>query len=365
MKSNLLRGVWWSNDGTPLYTSLLDIMDDMNTAIQRTSTKVIVVFSDGEPSDYGEDDVCERATALGVKIVSIGYGPSSIKSATKSNAAVGVLQRLATCSGGSYLAIEDISEIGTKASELAQALTEGHLDLSCNLSDPTQILAEESVVEGTATLVLRNGSAGGPVAFSFIPPADSMVPAGLPGQDPATIGPTCPQPEVVPIIDPRPPQPPLVCPEGTADLDGDGDCEEAVILPPDCTPGGENFPACLVINAQTAAECQAEGGHWVAGGEVAVPAHLYAQMQAKGHGYMTLPDGTVLKYSTFNGITNWQVMGRCLSEAGFAISAGGDADEGDGSNNCSLTPNAPTNRAQGLLLLLSMICLLWLRRRTV
>lgn len=376
VKANLAKAGWASNNGTPIYTSLYDIIDNMDTSLGRTSTRVIVVFSDGEPMNDGRDqsDVCDAAVAKAVKILAVGYGPGNIKNENKSVRAVEVLQALASCSGGVYMAIEDIGEIGAKAQSLAQALTEGHLDLSCHLSDPTQILMAEnmegSVVDGTATLHLNNGSVGGPVTFSFIPPVDSMIPEALPGQDPATVGPTCPQPQTgQPIIDERPPLPPLPCPEGTADFDGDGDCEGMGALPPDiqvtnCLPGAENFPDCLVIDAQDAGECAAAGGHWVAGEGVVIPAHLYAEMQKKGHGIMTLPDGTVVKYMTIpSGLTVWQTLGRCLSEAGAAsLSAGGDEDGGD-SGNCSLTPGSPRNALPALLLIIPATALWWLRRR--
>lgn len=377
VKANIARAVVKNPIGTPLYSSLIDILENMSTTVQRTSSKIIVLLSDGRPyPEYQEtqgkkDRVCELSGQMGVKIMTIGYGPASLKNERKDAEAVNVLQALASCSGGVYMAIEDINEIGAKAQSLAQSITEGHLDLSCHLSDPTQILTAEdmagSVVDGTATLHLNNGSVGGPVAFSFIPPADSMVPAALPGQDPATVGPTCPQPQAGPLIEERPPLV-TVCPEGTADFDGDGDCEGMGALPPPveqitCVPGAENFPDCLVIDAQNAGECAAAGGHWVAGEGVVIPAHLYAEMQRKGHGIMTLPDGTVVRYMTLpSGVTNWQVMGRCLSEAGASLSAGGDG-EGDGSGNCSLTPYAPRNALAVFLLVIPATALWWLRRR--
>lgn len=227
LKSNLAKASWWSNGGTPLYDSLLEVMDNMSTAITRTSVKMIVVFSDGKPDGNfyaSESSVCEKAQSMGVKIFAIGYGDASINSAAKDPQAVTVLQNLATCSNGSYMAIENINEIASRAGSLGASLTQGHINLDCKLSDPAQKLTSEDILQGTVSLHLKDVTDAKNVSFSFIPSA--MAPRLMPGYESA--GEACPSPVPGPTPTPTPippgptPQPPPTPLFGGSRLSGGG-----------------------------------------------------------------------------------------------------------------------------------------------
>jgi hypothetical protein len=172
LKTLAKKAIWQRNNGTPLYDSLIEVMNDMSD-LGRESAKMIILFSDGEPlmNMATEADVCQKAQSMAVKIQAIGYGMASIHHEMRENGAITVLQNLATCSGGGYFAIEDVGVISEKTAEMGKGIVLGTLDQVCEIpTGKIDNLANANLkVEGKVKLKFQ-GADWKEAPFSLLPP---------------------------------------------------------------------------------------------------------------------------------------------------------------------------------------------------
>jgi len=171
-----------SSGGTPLFESLLEIMDDMSVSITRNSTKMIVLFSDGVPGTRDQEAVCSLASEMDVRIITIGYGEASTEDPTVDEEAVQVLQNLAECSGGTYLAIQNVNLIAEEVEVFFDgSFLQDRLDVVCTLTDPQNRLAtleEPDTVEGNLFFSFSGIEDAKILFFNFTPPSGGLTTGG-------------------------------------------------------------------------------------------------------------------------------------------------------------------------------------------
>lgn len=179
LKENVKQAVWQANNGTPIFDSCIEVIAFTTSSVTRDSAKMMILFSDGEPINniYTESDCCRNAEMKGVKLLTVGYGQASIHDGRTEPEAVRVLQNLASCGGGSYLAIEDIATIGEKTKEMSRGISEGHLDSPCSLSaESLTQLDPATPVSGKVKVKFKKIDTPKEASFSFLPSGRKMAP---------------------------------------------------------------------------------------------------------------------------------------------------------------------------------------------
>lgn len=179
LKNSCAKATWASNNGTPLRTSLWEIMND-TTSARPDALKSIVLLSDGMPtSDYrSETEVCNKCGTMGIPVFAVGFGQASLKDPLMDPEAVEVLQRLATCCDGTYTAIQDVAGIAQKVGDLSQARIRGHLDTSCQIpgEDLRRLVDPYQTVSGKIRLKFKDLAELKEVLFDFVMPIYDPAP---------------------------------------------------------------------------------------------------------------------------------------------------------------------------------------------
>ena len=87
--------------GTPMYASLLEVIDHYEMSGPQNVSRSILLLGDGKPGGTGTlEDVCTSAQAAQIPLNTIGLGPAADGIPTADPDAVKVLRDLADCSGG-------------------------------------------------------------------------------------------------------------------------------------------------------------------------------------------------------------------------------------------------------------------------
>lgn len=150
--------------GSPLYTSAREVILWLDSVALAGSVKTLVVITDGSPSDDpAADSLFATATALGVRIFSVGVG-NAAKQDPPSQAAVRA-QELATRTGGIYATADSPAELETVLQILARSVDPAHLIARVRL-DPT--VSRGTEVRGAVTVEGALGTAR--AEWSFIAP---------------------------------------------------------------------------------------------------------------------------------------------------------------------------------------------------
>jgi hypothetical protein len=162
-----------ASGSTPLYSSLREnirFLQKTETEIGK-SQKVILITSDGEPTDTSErtPDYADFVAKSGVTIFTLGYGPSSpvtpngaVNPALQAGAVL-VLQELAQWSNGFYMPLTQNTDLESRIDSLSESLSNGYSSLVMAVKDPAR-LPSQQVISGTLSI------AGKTDTFSFMTP---------------------------------------------------------------------------------------------------------------------------------------------------------------------------------------------------
>ena len=121
--------------GTPMYGSLLEVLDFYGTAGPTDVSRSIVLLGDGQPTGTGTlEDVCASAQAAQIPLNTIGLGPAADASPSADPDAVKVLRDLADCSGGAYTGVVEASDLGEAFDGFGQATSSGAVVVTVRFS---------------------------------------------------------------------------------------------------------------------------------------------------------------------------------------------------------------------------------------
>ena len=140
---------------TPLYLSATEVMLWMDSVVSSPAQRVLVVITDGEPSDQAfADSLFAVARALQVRVFAVGVG-SAAKQDPLTSAAI-LAGQLAASTGGIYAAAEPAEELKVVLQTLAVSTSPERLLVRLHI-DPTPARGEQ--VSGTVTISGPRGSA--------------------------------------------------------------------------------------------------------------------------------------------------------------------------------------------------------------
>jgi VWA domain-containing protein len=149
---------------TPLYRSATEVMAWMGTTVATDSKRVLVVITDGDPSDQAlADSLFATARAQQIRIFSVGIGAAADQNPASSGAILA--QELATRTGGIYAAAELPTQLQDVLATLAVSTSPARLLVRVRL-DP--VPPPGATVSGTASVTGQRGTAG--ADWSFVAP---------------------------------------------------------------------------------------------------------------------------------------------------------------------------------------------------
>lgn len=150
--------------GTPLYQSATEVMAWMGTTAPTDSKRVLVIITDGEPSDEDlADSLFATAHDHQVRIFSVGVGPAAEQNPP--SPAATLIQELATRTGGIYASAEPSTLLKVVLATLAVSTSPARLLVRVRL-DPAP--PSGTTVSGSASVAGMRGAASG--TWSFVAP---------------------------------------------------------------------------------------------------------------------------------------------------------------------------------------------------
>jgi Mg-chelatase subunit ChlD len=117
---------------TPLYGSTYEVIEyTHNTRNAADHQGVVVVFSDGQPTDWDRDadDVTSLAVSRDIPIFTVGLGPASQTSPDANSYAVQVMQELASATGGAYASADSPEELSDIFERVATGIAVGSVEI--------------------------------------------------------------------------------------------------------------------------------------------------------------------------------------------------------------------------------------------
>jgi Mg-chelatase subunit ChlD len=152
-----------SSGGTPMFQSIVEVLDFYNQAYPAGSTnRTLVVLGDGQPNSGGTlEEACGKAQSTGIPINTIGFGPAADQSENASENAVKTLRDLADCSGGAYTGVVEASELQEAFSNFGEAARSGSVTITVRFGP---VPASGTEVQGT--VAVGNGEQA-PVEISY------------------------------------------------------------------------------------------------------------------------------------------------------------------------------------------------------
>jgi len=154
--------------GTPMYASLLEVIDYYETSGPMNVSRSILLLGDGKPGGTGTlDDVCLSAQAAQIPLNTIGLGPAADGSPSADPDAVKVLRDLADCSGGAYTGVVDAQDLGTAFDAFGQATRSGAVVVTVRFSP---VPAAGETVSGDLSVASPDQANGPTVTYSFVAP---------------------------------------------------------------------------------------------------------------------------------------------------------------------------------------------------
>jgi hypothetical protein len=130
---------------TPLWDAVIEGVDRIDTDHQKSfdsekadAGRGLVVISDGvdTASRASFDDAVAAATAVGLPVHTIGFGPASDSGELPDQAAIEGLRRLAEATGGTYGYVSDVNELPALTTAIAGAMCGGYTELTATYDSP-------------------------------------------------------------------------------------------------------------------------------------------------------------------------------------------------------------------------------------
>jgi hypothetical protein len=150
--------------GTPLYEAASEVVSWIDSTTPTTSQRVLVVVTDGAPSDLSlSDSLFANATARKVRIFAVGLGEAAAQDPPTT--ATLLVKELATRTGGVYAAADPPTEIEPVLRRLAKSASPARLVVFLRL-DPAPEAG--TLVAGAVTVSGARGTASAP--WSFVAP---------------------------------------------------------------------------------------------------------------------------------------------------------------------------------------------------
>lgn len=155
--------------GTPMYGSLLEVLDYYVTGGPMNVSRSIVLLGDGQPTglDGTLEEVCTSAQAAQIPLNTIGLGPAADASPTSDPEAVKVLRDLADCSGGAYTGVVEASDLGDAFDGFGQATSSGAIVVTVRFSP---VPAAGSTIAGDLEIGSPDQPAPVTVTYDFVAP---------------------------------------------------------------------------------------------------------------------------------------------------------------------------------------------------
>ncbi len=154
--------------GTPMYASLLEVLEFYVTAGPTDVSRSVVLLGDGQPTGTGTlEDACASAQAAQIPLNTIGLGPAADASPSADPAAVKVLRDLADCSGGAYTGVVEAGDLGDAFDGFGQATSSGAVIVTVHFGP---IPASGTGVAGDLVVGSPDQVAPVTVSYEFVAP---------------------------------------------------------------------------------------------------------------------------------------------------------------------------------------------------
>ncbi|MCC7053262.1 MAG: VWA domain-containing protein [Gemmatimonadaceae bacterium] len=155
-----------ASGGTPLYESLLEVVNWMVANTTTSQNRVILLMSDGQPnSSARKADAITAAKNANITVHTVGLGPASDLSASSSAGAVAAVRDVAEQTDGVYAAATTADALAPIFNALARATSRGQLISTFRISP---IPASGTRISGTVTVTA--GGSTGTANWSFVAP---------------------------------------------------------------------------------------------------------------------------------------------------------------------------------------------------
>lgn len=155
-----------ASGSTPLYRSLQETSDWMGSNTSSSDNRVILLLSDGQPSDASLKETALAAAAnANITVHTVGLGPASELSTSASATAVQAVRDIADRRNGVYASATSASALSQIFGTLAQVTAKGQLVSAFRINP---VPAPGTRVTGTVTV--RSGGREATAVWSFLAP---------------------------------------------------------------------------------------------------------------------------------------------------------------------------------------------------
>jgi Mg-chelatase subunit ChlD len=155
-----------ASGSTPLYRSLRETSDWMAATTSANDNRVILLLSDGQPTDGGlRESALTAAANANITVHTVGLGPASELSTFPSSSAIQAVREIADRRNGVYASATDAAALSGIFNTLAQVTAKGQLVSNFRISP-----VPPSGTRVTGTVTVRSGGREATAVWSFLAP---------------------------------------------------------------------------------------------------------------------------------------------------------------------------------------------------